>query len=279
MATKSNTLTFVDIIGSPSNYPQAWKDAMATGTRLYGVPLVMAEDGTSMLPTGALTTFKLSRKANAAPLQVLKSTDSGVTWTALTVTTHYTFSTTTNAITFTAGNIPLTTDLIMVIYQTHTNMVVAGVNAEVLEIGDVLATMADDKNYGGFLLNNLIGKIPTNPGNTPEYGIFGKPNGHAILNDSKLFGASGYPNHVTIPFASSTSPAAKFFPYLTRSNGKARLQLVFKEMKYSTVNADWGDDSTFNIVDNVSTTTDWYGSTVLIGQKYVELPYFISAGE
>jgi hypothetical protein len=41
----------------------------------------------------------------------------------------------------------------------------------------------------------------------------------------------------------------------------------------------WGDDSKFNIVDNVSTTTDDNGATVLIGQKRIELPYFISAGE
>lgn len=40
-----------------------------------------------------------------------------------------------------------------------------------------------------------------------------------------------------------------------------------------------GDDTKFNIVDNVSTTTDFYGATVLIGQKTVELPYFIEQGE
>ena len=41
----------------------------------------------------------------------------------------------------------------------------------------------------------------------------------------------------------------------------------------------WGDDSKFNIVDNVSTTLDDNGQTVLIGQKTVELPYFIGADE
>ena len=42
---------------------------------------------------------------------------------------------------------------------------------------------------------------------------------------------------------------------------------------------DWGDDSKFNIVDNVSTTTDDNGNTVLIGQKRIELPYFIEDKE
>lgn len=73
-------------------------------------------------------------------------------------------------------------------------------------------------------------------------------------------------------------PAVKVEVYLTRSNGKAILQLVFKEMKHN--GTTWGDhDNTFNIVNNVSTTTDGNGQTILIGQKYAELPYFISAGE
>lgn len=42
----------------------------------------------------------------------------------------------------------------------------------------------------------------------------------------------------------------------------------------------WGDhDNTFSIVDNISTTTDGNGQTVLIGQKTVELPYFIGGDE
>lgn len=44
-------------------------------------------------------------------------------------------------------------------------------------------------------------------------------------------------------------------------------------------NCNDGDDTKFNIVDYVSTTTDFYGATVLIGQKTVELPYFIEQVE
>jgi len=41
----------------------------------------------------------------------------------------------------------------------------------------------------------------------------------------------------------------------------------------------WGDDSKFDIVDDVNTTIDDNGNTVLIGQKHLELPYFIGDGE
>lgn len=266
--TKSNNLTHTDIIGSPANYPTAWKQSGVSGT-----PLIVAEDGTSMLPTGVLTVFKLSRKANAAPLQVLKSTDSGVAWTALTVTTHYTFSTVTNAITMVTA--PATTDLIMVTYQTHTNMAVAGVNSKVLEVGDVVANNVYFLDRGG-LLSQLINKVSI--GSASPYNNQ-TPIFKTINYDKTLDTTSGAQTHNNVILTNTTSPTVKAFPYLTQVNGKARLQLVFKEMKYSSANADWGDDSTFNIVDNVSTTTDWYGSTILIGQKYAELPYFIEAKE
>lgn len=272
--TKSNTITITDLIGSPSNLPVNMKlDGQSFNT------LHTAEDGTSLLPTGSLTTFKLSRKANATPLQVLKSTDSGATWTALTVTTHYTFSTTSNAITMVTA--PLSTDLIMVTYQTHTSMAVAGVNSEVLSIGDVWAGNFYSTSYGSALLSNLISKIAIN-GDVNNLmlittDLYTKTVQGAI---PLLYGVgwSQKPMHSSIGLLGNVSyPTVKVFPYLTRSNGKAILQLVFKEMKYN--GTSWGDDSKFNIVDNISTTTDNNAQTVLIGQKYCELPYFISAGE
>lgn len=274
--TKSNTLTHCDIIGNPANYPTAWKQSGVSG-----VPLIVAEDGTSLLPTGTtgsdgIAVFKLSKKANATPLQVLKSTDSGVTWTALTVTTHYTFSTTTNAITFTAGNIPLVAHLIMVTYQTHTIMAVPAVNSEVLVIGDVWAGNSAFQDRGNFLFQSLLNKIG-NTTTTPrlingnkEYTI--RSWFDNVINNT--FGIS----HSAVSFENnSPAPAVKVLPYLTRANGKAYLNLVFKEMKYN--GTSWGDDSKFNIVDNVSTTVDNNGQVILIGQKRIELPYFIGAGE
>ena len=267
--TKSNTLTHTDIIGSPANYPTTWKESGVSGT-----PLIVAEDGTSLLPTGALTTFKLSHKANATPLQVLRSTDSGATWTALTVTTHYTFSTTTNAITMVTA--PATTDLIMVAYQTKTNMAVPAVNSEVLAIGDVQASSFSSVLVGAHLSHSLLGKTPIESSgvrHTIKTVLLEK----SIDNTSKfVLNPFWYPTHSVLTLNNLNTPAVKVFPYLTRSNGKAYLQLVFKEMKYDV---DWGDDSKFNIVDNVSTTVDDNGQTVLVGQKRIELPYFIGAAE
>lgn len=271
--TKSNTLLNCDIIGNPTNYPTVWKQS-----GVFGTPLLVAEDGTSLLPTGSLTAFKVSRKSNATPLLVLKSTDSGATWSALTVTTHYTFSTTTNTITMVTA--PATTDLIMVYYQTHTSMAVPAVNNEVLEIGDVFACNGTYSSQGSVLANTLIGKTPISIV-VPVSMYKGKPMGYKFYNSpiDKLDIVAGYePIHPTVSgFGTTVSPTIKVFPYLTRLNGKAYLNLVFKEMKHN--GTSWGDDSKFNIVDNVSTTTDNNAQTVLIGQKTVELPYFIAGDE
>ncbi len=275
MSTKSNNITHTDILGSPNNYPVAWKG----GGSVSGTPLIIAEEGTSLLPTGSLAVFKLSRKANATPLQVLKSTDSGATWTALTVTTDYTFSTVTNAITFVTA--PATTDLIMVTYQTHTNIAVPAVNSEVLAIGDVWA--GNSYSYPVLIAYSLINKVTTNSIYDSIYGGWSslKFSQNPSIEANKCFvlilRESYYGKHSNILLYPVNSPAVKVFPYLTRSNGKAYLNLVFKEMKYN--GTDWGDDSIFNIVDNVSTTTDFYGQTVLIGQKQIELPYFIGGNE
>lgn len=268
MATKSNTLLVTDIIGSPSNYPQAWKDAMLSGNNIYGTPLIVAEDGTSLLPNGVLDTFKLSRKANATPLLCLRSTDNGATWTSFTPT----FSIPTNAITLTdepAAN------LVMVYYQTHTSRAVPTVNSEVIESGKVLATSVDSL---ASIIYTLIGKVSSV--SLSPYVLQGSDIYNYRIDRSTFkfsTDSNEKPNHNNITLPTTTTPTIKVFPYLTRANGKAYLNLVFKEMKHN--GTSWGDDSKFNIVDNVSTTTDNNAQTVLIGQKTVELPYFIGADE
>lgn len=338
MATKSNTITVVDIIGNPANYPPEW-----TASGVYGNMLIVAEDDTSLLPDGVLDNFKLSRKANATPLLCLRSTDNGLSWTSFTPT----FNTTTNAITLTDEP---ATNLVMVYYQTHTSMAVSTVNSEVLEIeGTANMLHSYSLESGVCLVDTLIGKTPITGGfpsmkqSISSFGIY--------PTNNKLY-SSTPPTHNQILPINGIVPAVKVFPYLTRKNGKAYLNLVFKEMKYgsylapTTVTASsatytqnrtykiniagcaldgkvikwvgttatsaidwslydvsptgviyllstgvvytnaklydgdsWGDSNKFEIVDNVSTTTDDNGQTVLIGQKTVELSYFIDAGE
>jgi len=266
--TKSNTLLHCDIVGNPTNYPTAWKES-----GVFGTPLIVAEDGTSLLPDGVRDTFKLSRKANATPLLCLRSTDNGATWTSFTPT----FGTTTNEITLT--NEPAN-NLVMVYYQTKTSMAVPVANSEVLEIGDVFATSYSSRSQ---LVSSLIEKVPTYQagiaGVVPTQ-ILGKPTNYIFNYLSKIENTDGYrdvPQHKSTTLTPVTTPSIKVFPYLTRLNGKAYLNLVFKEMKHN--GTSWGDSNKFEIVDKVSTTTDNNAQTVLIGQKTVELPYFIGADE
>ena len=263
--TKSNTLLHCDIIGNPINYPTAWKQS-----GVFGTPLIVAEDGSSLLPDGIKDSFKLSRKANATPLLCLRSTDKGISWTSFTPT----FSTTTNTITLTdepAGNI------VLVYYQTKTSMATPTVNSEVLEIGEVLGT---NGLANAHLVSTLIGKVPT--ANTAPYLQMGYDiNSYRIDASTLKFSttAAEIPLHSALSLVGGASgvPAVKVLPYLTRLNGKAYLNLVFKEMKHN--GTSWGDSSKFEIGDNVSTTTDNNAQTVLIGQKTVELGYFIANGE
>ena len=265
MATKSNTITVVDIIGNPANYPLAW-----TASGVYGNMLIIAEDGTSLLPNGTLDSFKLSRKANATPLLCLRSTDNGATWASFTPT----FSTTTNTITLTDEP---ASNLVIVYYQTKTTMAVPAINSEVLEIGEVIGT---NGLANGALVSTLIGKVPT--ANTAPYSQRGYGvSGYRIDMSTFKFSTTSteLPVHSALSLAGGAIgvPAVKVLPYLTRLNGKAYLTLVFKEMKHN--GTSWGDSSKFEIVDNVSTTTDNNAQTVLIGQKTVELPYFIAGDE
>ena len=263
--TKSNTLLHCDIIGNPANYPTAWKES-----GVFGTPLIVAEDGTSLLPDGTLDTFKLSRpvKTGTSILLALRSTNNGTTWSSFTPT----FSTTTNAITLTDEP---ATNLVMVYYKTHTSMAVPTVNSEVLEIGDVIIS-----NYytASKLQESLINKINTHS-NASVICVGSLGLSTYTLEGSKFVNGTAYIpiEHPNSNLGSSTSPLCKVFPYLTRKNGKAYLNLVFKEMKHN--GTSWGDDNKFNIVDNVSTTTDLNAQTVLIGQKTVELPYFIAGDE
>lgn len=265
--TKSNTLLHCDIIGNPANYPTSWKES-----GVFGTPLIVAEDGTGLLPDGARDTFKLSRKANATPLLCLRSTDSGATWTSFTPT----FSTTINSITLTDEP---TNNLVMVYYQTKTNMAVPTINGEVLGIGDVHCFQIANN----MLMNELLSKVNTQSTTLSTFGsstytFTKKPHVDGYSNKILSSGYYGYsPEHTVLTPYYSSNPTVKVFPYLTRTNGKAYLNLVFKEMKHN--GTSWGDDNKFNIVDNVSTTTDNNAQTVLIGQKTLELPYFIGADE
>ena len=263
--TKSNTVLHCDIIGNPSNYPTYWKES-----GVFGTPLVATEDGASLLPDGARDAFKLSRpvKAGTSILLALRSTDNGATWASFTPT----FTTLTNEITLTnepAGN------LVMVYYQTKTSMADIVATSEVLEIGEVFSANNGESQHGQYLCSTLLRKVPV---------WYGKSQGYHLEN-YELLGKVFWGNSARAPIHKAltynqfgtSNPAVKVLPYLTRINGKAYLNLMYKELKHN--GTSWGDDSKILVLNYVSTTTDNNAQTVLIGQKTVELPYFIGVDE
>lgn len=268
--TKSNTLLVCDVIGNPSNYPSVWKTNEVTFTTLH-----TAEDGTSLLPNGVKTTFKASRKAST-PLLFLKSSDNGATWTSLVYGSgvgQCLVNATTNNITF--GTALGSNDLAMIYYQTKTTMATPTVNSEVLELGEVLGINGLANNA---LISTLIGKVPT--ANTAPYSQRGySVSGYRIDMSTFKFSTTSteLPLHSALSLAGGAIgvPAVKVLPYLTKRNGKAYLSLIFKEMKHN--GTSWGDSSKFEIVDNVSTTTDLNAQNILYGTKEVEINMFVGA--
>lgn len=255
---KSNTILHCDIIGDPANYPQEWKDNGVIGT-----PLVVGENGEDYIPDGTSKTFKMSKKVATAKL-ALYSDDNGATWASFVIS----INATTNAYT---DSVP-STRIFMIFYTTHTSMAEPTDNAVVSSnsFGDAIGISSATS---GNIVSTLIGKIPTYATalyQDPLVDIFkyGKSSSGEFSNGDW---GSPLPEHLALAKAGTTTPTVKTFPYVTVENGRKYINLVFKEMKYDTT---WGDDNQFNIVDNVSTTTDDNGNVVLIGQKQIATPYF-----
>ena len=265
---KSNTMLHCDIIGDPANYPDEWKNFGFTGT-----PLLVGEDGEDYLdaPYTLLDQLKASKK-NVAELLTLYSDDNGVTWTA----GSNDIDTETNMFTGAGYNLNTGTRLWLVFYITHANMTKPTANSEVLTLGDVFVNNRQEASRGGLLVSALIGKVAV--------GMHGQPSFLPIsqYRVSQHIGNELYdwtvqpPTHNDPLLYGEETPAVKTLAYLSKDSNKAYLNLVFKEMRFDTT---WGDDNNFNIVDNVNTTTDDNGNTILIGQKRIELPFFIKEDE
>ena len=255
----SKTLLQCDIIGDPSNYPDEWFTNGFAGT-----PLLVGENGENYIDAD-MDTIKASRKATKH-LLTIRSSDKGATWS----TTSNTIDLTTNK--FTVGG---TSDYVtLVFYETESSPFETADNAERLIPGKVFMSGASKVTDGCNLVANLIGKVPTG---TAE-GDRGVTNLITYTEDENgMLVASVPPIHPAIVPSSTSTPVVKVEVSLTRENGKLFLQCLFKEMVHN--GSSWGDDSKFDVVDGVSTTTDDNGNTVLIGQKRVELPYFIGDAE
>lgn len=260
----SKELLQCDIIGDPANYPQEWIDNGVAGTLLLVGE--EGEDYTDHTTYTNLSHFKLSKKAKSIEL-ALRSTDYGLNWSILadgldSVNNKPTATTVNNS-----------DYLFMIFYLTEASPFETADNAKLLKLGDVYSTQHNNTDRGCGLAAYLIGKIPV-------LSVYGYTNRSYAVEGGALSMDTGVrqPYHDTtqVNADGSLSPAVKVLPYLTRENGKLYLQTLFKEMKYDTT---WGDDNKFDVVNDISATTDDNGNTVLIGQKRLELPYFIEDGE
>lgn len=278
---QSETLMHCDIIGDPANYPADWNTYGVSGS-----PLVVAEDGTSLLPAdvtatvgGTKKTFKASRKfignaklvlAYSAGSYVsvpLSGSDGG--WTSTAATNEYSLWSTD----WVGGGSFDNNTVFMAFYETAANGLEVAAGNEVLHVGGLYSTNDGDESILG---QHLVGKVP----------VFGNnQNGvHQALTGYRLFanGAfnthiSSLPNHSTLQLGVADSPAVKAIPYLTHENGVLYLQVLFKELIYDGV--DYGDTGDFTVVDNISTATDDNAKTVLVGQKKYELPIYYKEDE
>lgn len=246
---------------------------------VFGTPLLVDESGNSLIPDGTSKEYKLSRKATAttAPL-VLTSPDNGNTWTS-------DFSAaigSTNNLLYGAATATASGVLRLAFYATNANPTALAANSEVLALGDVWGGHHNLVTLGNRLVPSLIGKVADSSGANKAV-HFGSPvEGYRIEThqSNELSNNVNYaPQHNGIAFNADDSPAVKVLPYLSRSNGRALLHLLYKEMVYDGVALSFGDNSQFTVLNNESTETDDNGQTVIIGQRSVELPYFIADGE
>jgi len=256
-SVKSETMLWCDIIGDSAEYPAGW-----AANPILGHRLLTDEAGASYIPNGSRTVYKLKRKAGAAPVLVIKGS------TVMAVTTDWTFSTTTNAITFVVA--PISTDVIQVFYATKASPYIAQAGLVVKALGHAYS----ENDYARILTGLLSGKIGVGSA-APSVKSLGPVSGHDFTSGGIMLGAAEYrPTHpATIAFGTTASPAVKVLPYISTSGGIAYLVMIFKELKHDST--DWGDDQKFVVADGFTTTTDDNAATVACGQASVELPFFV----
>lgn len=270
----SSTFLHTDIIGNPANYPAVWKDALASGGSISGTPLLIGENGESLLPNGSDVTFKATKKVINVNL-VVYTPDSGATYGVDTSTWKTALESQANALTVAQGG----NMVFLLQYQAYNNNLSPIVNSRVVGGSAGLSRCFAGNYYQGnraaSFCNKLIFKTPVNP-TAPVFSNQKELTPYVSDDTIKLYSdAENINTHDTISLYGSTSPAVKLTSYLTNETTRHKQCYVFKEMKYDAtgVNQDgtptntWGDDNKFNIVDNMSTITDNNGNTCLIGQK------------
>lgn len=139
------------IIANPDSLKTDWLSRLSSGKKLNVILDFVDDHGNSNIPDGIKTTFKINGKADEI-YQILKSTDNGVTWNTLTLTTDYIFDIINNSITFVSA--PLSTDNILYSFKKDNQPLSKSNPNEVLQESlKVISSDSNDINKANLLMS------------------------------------------------------------------------------------------------------------------------------
>lgn len=277
VGSKAATILQCDVIGNPANYPSEWLE-----NGVSGHPLVIDESGSRIYPSdvavssGTHKQWELIRKmSSASPFIVLRW--DGSSWSRLNVGTadgqwamqgqFINFYDSSWGVTFNDS------DVFMVFYPSASSALELSDNSVVRTIGSAVEINYPELDFGVNLVALTTGKIPTVFG--PAGRNLGSIKNFGYLPSGQLDNSATYrPKHGALS-SNDDSPGAKFLVYLSDQNGKAYMNVIFKELRFHAATSNMGDTGEFEIVHKVAIATDANGNTVLVGQKRVELPAFL----
>jgi len=279
-------LDHCDVIGDPANYDAKW---LAQGHA--GSALLWDEEGNSVLPADVANDatytnckiWKLSRKYSGGGHPKAVVVRQGTSYTLFTpgsgfgnVDANANYAATDSASNTLCINWTGLDDsaVIEVFYETEAKFTESANKAVSLAMFDKVQVR--HHNSSNALPLNILDKVSTST-ITSDYADSKTVSGHTISTNKMLNDdSSNVPSHDPLVLGEGDGNTLKTLPYLTRENGKAFVQMVYKEMKFDV---DWGDDSTFQIISQEDVLTDDNGNQVLYGQHRFELPYFMPESE
>lgn len=276
----SNTFVHTDIVGNPANYPAVWKDALSGGESIAGTPLLVGENRENYAE--GVQSIKFSKKFTALGFadETYLTISTGV-WLSYPGHTIAGLNRNSN----TRTSYPVGDYIVLESYQAYNNNLVPTVNSKVVGGSAGVSDVATNYYFGegdyiySHLGNNLLNKVCTDPDGS-DIGFTTPLTGSNWAKvPMRLIGANI--THAPISMHATVQPVVKLYSYLSDGATRHKQVYTFKEMKFDgpPVNQDggpaysFGDNNKFSAADNLSTTSDNNGNTILLGQKARLLDY------
>lgn len=276
----SNTFVHTDIVGNPANYPAVWKDALSGGESIAGTSLLVGENRENYAE--GVQSIKFSKKFTALGFadETYLTISTGV-WLSYPGHTIAGLNRNSN----TRTSYPVGDYIVLESYQAYNNNLVPTVNSKVVGGSAGVSDVATNYYFGegdyiySHLGNNLLNKVCTDPDGS-DIGFTTPLTGSNWAKvPMRLIGANI--THAPISMHATVQPVVKLYSYLSDGATRHKQVYTFKEMKFDgpPVNQDggpaysFGDNNKFSAADNLSTTSDNNGNTILLGQKARLLDY------